>query len=142
MRQSLVVSMGRTGLDMKKSYSSKHWKRFPGRYKDYLLQRNFGITLEDYNALLAAQSNACAICQKLNGSCIHSGERTKQLAVDHDHESGAVRGLLCNDCNRAIGQFREDPELLRKAADYLEFHRELFKKTCEGVDGMLAELSK
>lgn len=127
---------------MKETHSSKHWKRYPGRYKDYLLQRNFGITLEDYNTLLEAQGGACAVCGKLNGSDIHSGERTKQLSVDHDHKTGAIRGLLCNDCNRAIGQLQENPEILRKAADYLEFHKQVFKDVCKNVEGLLDELAK
>lgn len=126
---------------MKKSKrSSKHWKENPGSYKDYLLQRNFGISLEDYNTLMEAQNGACAICSKLNGSDKHNGERTKQLSVDHDHSTGAVRGLLCNDCNRAIGQLKEDPELLRRAADYLEFHKKLYEKACSSVDSMLKDL--
>lgn len=56
------------------------------------------------------------------GRCLLCGE-VKPLAVDHDHVTGAVRGLLCKGCNTGIGLLREDPMLLRAAARYLESHR-------------------
>jgi hypothetical protein len=52
--------------------------------------------------------------------CISQGRCRQSLPVDHDHETGAIRGILCIDCNRALGMFRDDPRLLRKAAKYLE----------------------
>lgn len=107
-----------------------------------MLQRNFGISLQDYEDLLQAQGGACAVCGALNGTCIYSGEKTKSLGVDHDHKTGAVRGLLCSDCNRAIGQMQDDPERLRKAADYLEFHAKLLVKAGETVTGILDDFLK
>jgi hypothetical protein len=77
------------------------------------LKRKFGISLEQYEEMLAAQSGGCAICGVLppeNGS----------LHVDHDHETGRVRGLLCFSCNGGIGQFQEDPLILRAAVRYLD----------------------
>ena len=127
---------------MKKSHSSKHWVDKPNAYKEYLLQRNFGISLEDFNSLLDSQGHSCAICRKQNGSDKHRGKHTKQLGVDHDHDTGAVRGLLCNDCNRALGQFKDNPEYLRRAADYVEFHKKLHVKACSTVDSMLEALMK
>ncbi len=58
------------------------------------LLRNFGITLEDYQALLDKQNGRCAICRRLPAK--------NKLAVDHDHDTGAVRGLLCPPCNRSV----------------------------------------
>lgn len=77
------------------------------------LRRHYGIEVEDYERMLAEQGGVCAICQQ---GC-SSGRR---LAVDHDHETGVVRGLLCARCNAGIGQLREDPETLRAAIVYLE----------------------
>jgi Recombination endonuclease VII len=125
-----------------RKHTSQHWKRYPGAYKEYMLQRNFGISLQDYEDLLAAQGGACAVCGALNGTCIYSGEKTKSLAVDHDHKTGAVRGLLCNDCNRAIGQLKDNSELLRKAADYLDFHARLLQKAGTFVNEVLDDFCK
>ncbi len=85
----------------------------------------YGITQEQYDALLAKQGGACAICRRTNPS-------GRDLAVDHDHACcpGAkscgkcVRSLLCSRCNIGIGQFLDDPPLLRAAAAYLEGWRD------------------
>lgn len=63
--------------------------------------------------MLAAQGGLCAVCQE--ALAVH---------VDHDHATGAVRDLLCFNCNGGLGQFRDDPELLRAAAAYVERHRD------------------
>lgn len=76
---------------------------------------NWGLSEGQYDAMLEAQSGGCAIC----GEPCTSG---RSLAVDHDHQTGAIRGLLCGDCNRAIGTMRDSPQRLRSAADYLERH--------------------
>jgi len=78
------------------------------------LQRNYGISLADYDEALEAQDNGCAICGKTEA------EEGKRLAVDHNHETDQVRGLLCENCNRAIGLLRHDPELLCSATVYLD----------------------
>lgn len=80
--------------------------------KSYQLQKAYGITLEEYDRLLTAQGNVCAIC---NGK----QQGTRSLAVDHDHTTGEVRGLLCHNCNRAIGLFADDPDRLLTAVNYL-----------------------
>lgn len=80
----------------------------------------YGITPEEYDALLAAQGGVCAICGG-DEAASHGRTGTKfRLCVDHDHESGQVRGLLCQKCNRSIGLMSDNVELLRKAIDYLE----------------------
>ncbi len=85
------------------------------------LRRKFGITPEDYGRMLADQKGRCAICR---------GKETKarrgkviDLSVDHDHETGKIRELLCHSCNVAIGHLRHNPELIDKAAAYLRRHR-------------------
>jgi hypothetical protein len=77
----------------------------------------YGLTGEQYDALLAAQSGGCAICSTTAGT-----KSNPTLHVDHDHRTGKVRGLLCQNCNTAIGAFQDDPALLRRASAYLETH--------------------
>jgi Recombination endonuclease VII len=75
----------------------------------------YGLSQEDYDRLLAEQDGKCAICRndKINGF----GSR---LAVDHDAETGKVRGILCGNCNRGIGALKHDVKILRAAIEYLE----------------------
>lgn len=79
------------------------------------LSRTFGLTAEQYEAMVVAQDGHCA-------QCVRRDLPEKRLAVDHDHKTGRIRGLLCADCNRGIGLFGDDPERLRAAADYLDRH--------------------
>ena len=87
--------------------------------KRYSLQLKFNLSLEEYDEMLMQQNGGCALC-----GFVPSGSDTyrsgKSLAVDHDHATGYIRGLLCDLCNRGIGQLHDDPKLLRKAADYIE----------------------
>jgi hypothetical protein len=77
------------------------------------LKRKFGITLEQYDAMLAEQGGGCGICRKPPRDDI-------SLHVDHDHETGRIRGLLCFTCNNALGDFDDDASLLRSAIRYVE----------------------
>lgn len=75
----------------------------------------YGVTPEQYVNMYDAQGGGCAIC--------HQPCMTKQLSVDHCHQTGKVRALLCDRHNRALGYFDDSPELLRAAAEYLERHK-------------------
>lgn len=75
----------------------------------------------EYHKLLKEQNGVCAICKK-SEIAKHKGT-IKNLAVDHRHSDGKVRGLLCGNCNRAIGMLKDDPELLLAAANYLVLNR-------------------
>jgi hypothetical protein len=78
------------------------------------MRARYGLTIEEYDAIVAAQDGLCRICRKTpNG-------RWKRLAVDHDHSTGRVRGLLCHACNAGLGHFRDSVESLRAAISYLE----------------------
>ncbi len=80
------------------------------RKNRHLLQR-YGITISQYEQMIKDQNNKCSICGK---------EPTKrQLSVDHDHKTGKIRGLLCNNCNHAIGKFDDDVILMIKAINYI-----------------------
>lgn len=88
------------------------------RNRGVYLRLRYGITLEDYEAMLTAQGGGCAIC----GNTENVGGNGRWLSVDHDHALGHIRGLLCGACNIALGQMRDRPDLLRRAATYLESH--------------------
>lgn len=83
------------------------------RYSRANQTRRYGITPLEYAEMLEAQEGACRICMKPN---LSDG---KNLAIDHDHRTGKIRGLLCSNCNIGIGNFREDEHLLRAAIAYL-----------------------
>jgi hypothetical protein len=75
----------------------------------------YGITLEEYNRLLESQGGGCAICgRKVNIDSKFS------LHVDHDHDTGKIRGILCSSCNLGIGKFDHDCSRLKNAIKYLE----------------------
>lgn len=85
------------------------------------LRRNYGLTPEHYDEMFAAQNGVCALC---GSPADPNGVRAaSRLHVDHDHETGRVRALLCNHCNRALGYFRDDPELMQRASLYVFKHR-------------------
>lgn len=69
----------------------------------------------DYESMFEAQGGLCAIC--------HQSEKGQRLAVDHDHETLKIRALLCRACNQMLGRMNDDPDLLRRAAEYIEKHR-------------------
>lgn len=80
----------------------------------------YGLTLEEYNERLAEQGGVCAICLAPERDSHGRTGRVFSLAVDHDHSTGRIRGLLCQRCNRAIGLLNDDAERIRRAASYLE----------------------
>ena len=95
--------------------------RADGRYREYekqyarkrWLKKEYGLALEDYDRMASDQGGVCAIC----GGPPNGG--VARLCVDHDHDSGEIRGLLCNLCNRMIGFAKDDAELLQRASDYI-----------------------
>ena len=101
-----------------REYNLQWTKDNKERLRDWAFKRNYGITLDDYYQLLKRQNGVCAICEKPEKT-MHK-DKLKELAIDHNHETNKVRGLLCHYCNVAIGLLQDNPKLLRKAADYLE----------------------
>ena len=85
----------------------------PIKVRKHQLKIKYGITLEDFITLLIEQDGRCAICK--------SRDRGPEIswAVDHDHKTGKVRGLLCSGCNHGVGNFKDNPDLLIAAANYL-----------------------
>lgn len=94
--------------------NAKWRKGNPERVRSYNLERMYGITHADYEAMLDAQDHRCAIC-----GGIEPGGRGKHFHVDHCHDTEKVRGLLCTSCNIGIGYLKENPSILQSAIDYL-----------------------
>lgn len=76
------------------------------------LAREYGITVEEYDRMVEAQGGRCAICERPPGA--------NRLAVDHDHATGHVRGLLCPSCNGVLGRWADEVDRFQRAAEYLE----------------------
>ena len=85
----------------------------------YRLRTRYGMTMQEYKHMLALQGGVCAICRQPE----NEGYK-RNLSVDHDHETGQVRGLLCHQCNTGIAKFYDDPKRLVAAARYLKLHEE------------------
>ena len=79
------------------------------------LRRIYGLEIEDYHRMLEQQDHGCAICGTKD-----PGSRCRNFHVDHCHETGKVRGLLCHKCNRALGLFDDNIQRLENAANYLK----------------------
>ena len=102
--------------ESKLKYAKNYRDLHPEAKRKSTLKLKFGLTLADYNKMFIKQQGCCAICGK------HQSELTRALAVDHNHLSGKIRGLLCSSCNAAIGSLGTDDgvELLQKAIDYIK----------------------
>lgn len=83
--------------------------------RNFTLKRLYGITHDDYDALLAAQGGVCAVCKRGPETCVQG-----TIPVDHDHETGLVRGLLCDRCNRALGLLKDSVENVAALLKYLK----------------------
>lgn len=84
-------------------------KTSPEKSREYALRCRYNLEIEEYNNLLGAQNFSCGIC----------ATKLKTPCVDHEHETGVVRGILCRMCNMGIGALRDNINLLHKAVDYL-----------------------
>ena len=83
--------------------------------------QKYGISLSDYDKMLAAQNGVCFICLKDDPKGRWKNN-PRGFCVDHDHSTGVVRGLLCNTCNQGLGNFYDSSKFLRRAADYIDYH--------------------
>lgn len=82
-------------------------------------QKAYGLTDDGYRLMLQSQSGLCAICHKQETIFSKRHNKTRELSVDHCHATGRVRGLLCNSCNNGLARFKDSPELLLAAINYL-----------------------
>ena len=100
-----------------KEYCKRYYQKNKTAHRNRMLKLNFGITLEEYNEIFNQQDGVCAICETAETGTRNGAPIT--LAVDHCHDTGEIRGLLCRQCNSALGWFKDDRELLYKALMYL-----------------------
>jgi Recombination endonuclease VII len=98
--------------DRVRAWRRKNRARRLEKLREIHLRNKFGLTPDEYDRMLVAQGGVCALCDALPTPGI-------SLHVDHDHGTGEIRGLLCVRCNNALGLFREDPDLLKRAARYV-----------------------
>ncbi len=108
-------NVGKTKIWSKKFRESDHGKKY---YHANYLKRNYDLSVDQYTAMFNEQNGCCAICSR------HQVEFSKRLNVDHNHETGKVRELLCSFCNTSLGNFNEDQNLMLKAIQYLNKHKE------------------
>lgn len=102
--------------DCHRKFAKEYYYRTntPDKQRKSNLKKDFGITIEDYESMLKKQNGCCRICGT------HYSEFSKRLAVDHDHTTGKIRGLLCLYCNTGLGKFKDSTKLLNEAIKYLE----------------------
>ena len=81
-------------------------------------KRSYGINIEDYERMYAEQGGVCKICS------LPANHNSTHLCIDHCHETGKVRALLCDKCNRGLGYFKDDTRLLKRAAHYIRSFKE------------------
>jgi hypothetical protein len=105
-------------------YQKSHKPERNSQSRKAMLKRQYGMTPEDYEQMFDEQQGLCALCLRPETDTYPNGV-VKRLCVDHDHETGRVRGLLCRACNVGMGLFGESAEMLRRAADHIDYHRSL-----------------
>lgn len=108
-----VCSTCKQELDLSKFVLLKNKKSYKAQCTKCLNLYKYGINKNDFDKLLSDQNNVCAICEEESDY--------NSLNVDHDHLTGRVRGLLCGNCNKGIGLFKDSSDLLIKASKYLKY---------------------
>lgn len=118
-----IPTEGESVKDRNRRSQKQYREKDPERYRRYCFRKKYGVGPDRYNAMIKGQNGLCAICGNPETATNRVTGETINLAVDHDHETGKVRALLCKGCNTGLGSFRDDPELLIVAALYLEKHK-------------------
>lgn len=108
-------------VESQNAYQRKLRASNPDYFRDKDLQKNYGVNIEWYNQELAKQNGVCAICFNPETAIIKG--KLLPLSVDHCHDTGKVRGLLCRRCNNGIGHLNHDINLIQNAIKYLQLER-------------------
>ena len=108
----------------KKKQLAQHYKKWlkeqsTDKQLDYNLKR-YGISLEIYEQMLKEQNNVCKICKQSEDRIDNRTKKPRRLAVDHCHDTGKVRGLLCGYCNSALGMTNDNIEVLQEMIKYIQ----------------------
>jgi hypothetical protein len=123
------------GLALKSAAAKRWYKTHAKAVRHRQLLRQYGLTIHQFNDLLSIQGYCCAICK---GST--AAPQGRDWAVDHDHKTGKVRGLLCQWCNVALGAAKDNPVTLRMMANYIEGHAEVERAQDRSFWGNVARL--
>jgi hypothetical protein len=111
----------RSSTENRKEYMREWQRKSRAANKEYYLdkdlRRNYGITFEWYREQLFKQNNVCAICERPETAIIRG--RVISMPVDHCHKTGKTRGLICTKCNRGLGLFGDNVDVLKSAINYL-----------------------
>lgn len=103
---------------LQKKWRDDNPEKTKEQYRRSDLKKKFGITVLEFDELFKKQNGVCKIC--LNPETSTRGGNKRNISVDHDHKTGKIRGLLCNNCNRAMGLFKDDIKILIRVIDYLK----------------------
>lgn len=109
------------GVEAQKRYRENNLQKTKQMSRKNHIKRKFGLSIEEYESILNSQNKVCAVCQE---KC-HTGYN---LAVDHNHKTGKIRGLLCKNCNTAIGLLKENIQVIENVIIYLSFY-EMIEET-------------
>jgi hypothetical protein len=114
-RQRLIAKdPKRREIERKRCKQHYNTKKGKDNARQRHLKNSYGITTDEYNLLFNKQSGKCAICDR------HQSELKQSLCVDHNHKTGKVRGLLCDSCNKGIGCFQDNVDLLSNRIQYIK----------------------
>ncbi len=131
-RNSKSGSWRKANPDYQRKYRESHRgerarknRENPYCAREYRLKKEWGMSLQEYERRLLNQGGRCAICKGVS--------RNRALAIDHNHLTGEIRGLLCQNCNIALGLFKDSPEMIQEALCYLMFYRN--REVVDGKSG-------
>ena len=97
--------------ELRRIHYEKHKVKIKAWHRDYKLRITYGITPKEWEELFLSQNSCCAIC---------GNQDSNQWHTDHCHTTGKIRGILCRTCNPGLGLFKEDADILLKAAEYIK----------------------
>lgn len=103
----------------RKTRPVEYWRE---KNRKYTIKKHYGLSMAAYDEMESRQEGRCAICGERPGDQPHTYLKARRLHIDHDHKTGAIRELLCNGCNRALGFLGDRAEVALRAAVYLEKH--------------------
>lgn len=131
-REENVVKISDYNSSYMPEYYAKNSSRVERQKRN--LKKNYNMSIEEFNEMWRSQSGQCGICRC---NMEPTGRKANSVSVDHNHDTGEVRGLLCQSCNRGIGNLKDSPEVLEAAAQYLRSNghysqHTLIKGKCNG----------
>lgn len=122
-REPISIVEAETPKERRAAYMREYMARHPRKRRAADFKARYGIGAAEYQAMFDQQKGLCLICEKPETSLNQLTHEPRLLSVDHCHDTGKVRGLLCKRCNTGIGAFEEDPDLMKAAIRYIRRHK-------------------